>query len=1578
MKFGKTKVPGISSENYEAFAANLRELRKKRALKRNRKLITFFSVVAIIIVFILALAVGLPAALNAHKLHCGFEEHTHTDECYGNKKELICGFAECEAHTHTDECYKTEKTLICSISDKEVHIHSDICYEIKSRLICGMQEDEDHTHTDECYEKEKVLICEAEEGKIHKHNDGCYNTEKILVCELEETEGHTHGKSCYVTAENVLICNLEEHTHTKQCYSDPEADAESKSDWDSVFSSLELSGNRQSDLVHVALTQIGYKESKKNYLIGSDGSENGYTRYGAWYGSPYAEWNPLFAAFCLHFAGIDDYPCDGNCANWVSTLKDSEYDLFRKPEDYIPRTGDLVFFDTDGDTLVNRVGIVTKAKVNKDGELKKLYTVEGDRYGKVDKAVYKNAEEYICGYAEMTDDSLDPSVRRYEKELTARGSDYSVTLAYNDSALIPDGAVLKVTEIAAGTPEYQSYTEKSMTAVGTKSEFSFARFFEISVTAGNETYTPESAVLITVQFDKPVEASAEWAASAVCLSETKAETSDVKVGRLGSTDLINSFTFPDAGYAVFGTVLGVSADAGYTESSGTFYKMCSDLSEINKDGTYIIVASDGYYALDAGESAGSTAAAPVSLVPVEGNNGYYTVAGSLTEDMLWKFASADTIYKIKNVGKDSVYLVINGSGKVLSSDKNGNTLGLHFDSGRKCWVIGDSYGDEAENAAEFIAFNGKSFCAVSTESHACDLLILKQTGETLRIPDIDDSKSQTVKPEYPPYVPDSLSKSGEAAIVGGSTGVFYSDKATSGIENLFTGDSSQDGEVLADKSVIFGDDDYGAFPVYEDNTFGVTLSALGQSYAVRTEKTLESPSDVVFVIDASSDADTPVGDGSAQTKREAAVAAVNSAIENILSLHTGNRVGVVLYAKESAMILPVGRYSVTSVIYNSMQPQPYLVVENGKILTNASLKDAVGNGVDRRDNIEQGGGSYLQSGIAEATRIFENMPDVTYVSKTGSGDYSRFSTVYRKPVTVILSCGDSNYCTPQYNDVLGSVVYGCEKGADGSDYNKGIVGFYTVLSACGHKAAVSAHYKGYAPVYTVGIGVGSTGSGDMSGISGSGDDFKRAVLDPDSVRVKALTDKTSVGYANAGSQLYRLLTGSYDGQFIGKKGAGAFEHSVIPVTDITDTVYFGNVSYADGSYFGAFSEEELKDEMQSIVAEIKKTDINGFVLADRGCVEITDIIGVGMELKGAPVLNYGGRCYNSTSSSEKDGVVTFAYNYEYFSADGSGIKAGLNEIKVSVKTDPQTGMQTVRLIVPDNVLPVYSRNTKANFYYEALPVRLIYKVGLTTESVSRIQKLTDGSLEFYVGEWEDGCCTATFIPASDNAFYADGAFTGTEMPKEQNRSETAKECVIGEVEPVQSNLVRVTHKLGNNGKLIFNGKNATFNITVTNEWDDTIGKNDRYELQIGLYSKSGSQKYAVPVMKGNSEVPMTVVLNGENRWTSTFRDIKYPTDNTEYYLVELNSGSYNLKFSDEDESVGTPLYISEDVKYYAARVMPDKSEKVITVSNGLYDEIPTTGGPGIFTYTFAGACIMLAPLMYGCFKKSRQKRRARR
>ena len=165
-------------------------------------------------------------------------------------------------------------------------------------------------------------------------------------------EEHRHSEECL--SEDTLICEKQEHTHNMACYSDPNADVETLLEWETMFANYPHTGELRKDLVGIAKTQVGYAESQRNFEASDSGVKHGYTRYGAWYGAPYGDWSAMFVSFCLSYAEADskEFPKSSGASSMAELWKTQG--KYASAGEYVPESGDLVFFGN------NTVGIVTE------------------------------------------------------------------------------------------------------------------------------------------------------------------------------------------------------------------------------------------------------------------------------------------------------------------------------------------------------------------------------------------------------------------------------------------------------------------------------------------------------------------------------------------------------------------------------------------------------------------------------------------------------------------------------------------------------------------------------------------------------------------------------------------------------------------------------------------------------------------------------------------------------------------------------------------------------------------------------------------------------------------------------------------------------------------------------------------------------------------------------------------------------------------------------------------------------------------------------------------------------------------
>ena len=410
---------------------------KNRRLWKN-----FVRVMAYVVVFCTTYALILPAITMEYGNTCGLEEHTHSQACFRQDEitEMICTLEECEAHSHTESCYATAG-----------HEHSDDCYVVvQGELIC-QETDESHSHGESCYEATQQVVCGLEEAPV----------QQVLIC-TDDTQAHQHGDDCVkITYEEVQICTLEEHTHTLACHSHPDADLETAEDWEKTLKDVELTGVWTDDLIAVAKSQIGYTESKKNYLTEDGETKQGYSRYGAWFGVPYGGWDVMFASFCLNYAGIpkEAVPHDSSAEKWVQAL--AELKLLDPAEDRVPKLGDLIFF-ADETGKITGVEIIIDLITGKDKTISEIKTIGGDRDNQVSRGRYEADDASIAAYCGM-DKALERFVEKYPEEAEALGllqddllsekvtqtaetENYLVTVTYSADLVMPEGAELRVVE----------------------------------------------------------------------------------------------------------------------------------------------------------------------------------------------------------------------------------------------------------------------------------------------------------------------------------------------------------------------------------------------------------------------------------------------------------------------------------------------------------------------------------------------------------------------------------------------------------------------------------------------------------------------------------------------------------------------------------------------------------------------------------------------------------------------------------------------------------------------------------------------------------------------------------------------------------------------------------------------------------------------------------------------------------------------------------------------------------------------------------------------------------------------------
>ena len=461
---------------------------------------------------------------------CGYADfvvHSHDSRCYDETGNLWCPLSEIEAHRHTADCYvlpeghthadyeweqvlscdlptdsaeDAQPVLVCTKPEIVLHRHTPDCFDADGNLICGQTQILEHRHSDACFD---AVAEPVDTGKLtctdtaHVHTARCYGTWELVCGQEEHThseactaveseepvfcgkDAHTHGEACR-DENGELVCGTEEHTHRLACYADPGADVETAELWEQTFAGVTLTGNWRQDTLAIAETQLGYAESTKNYVVAEDGETvKGYTRYGAWCGEPYGDWNVMFLTFCLHYAGVEGVPPDRDCGSWVTSWADA----FEPAQSHTPAVGDLVLFDRDGDGTADRAGLV--AQITDSG----FAAMEGDAEDAVRLLTYGADDPGILGYINLPEGPK-------EFTLTAQTETGITVTITGESASLPYPAreiTVTVTEVTDG--ERRAIRDQILGEEQAEPERSY--LLDITLWHGEKEIEPTGSVTVT-------------------------------------------------------------------------------------------------------------------------------------------------------------------------------------------------------------------------------------------------------------------------------------------------------------------------------------------------------------------------------------------------------------------------------------------------------------------------------------------------------------------------------------------------------------------------------------------------------------------------------------------------------------------------------------------------------------------------------------------------------------------------------------------------------------------------------------------------------------------------------------------------------------------------------------------------------------------------------------------------------------------------------------------------------------------------------------------------------------------------
>lgn len=460
---------------------------------------------------------GIALAADDTRYYCGKEEHKHTDDCYIEGTEPICGYEEGEIveetmdfadgagdgdssaadwdeagsepesepatqeepepevvlHHHTPDCYEEEEVLTCGIESD--HVHQDYCYDQETgELLCT-----EHEHTDDCYTLEEVLVCGQEEGEPEKTDDGAalYDTDENSAEESDSAEEpeavadpEPEKEATKPETDDEIDTGYTVHHHTAECYGKVlicgkeehehtaaclvNPNAEIDAEYDAKTPDR-TSVDWAQDMVLVARSQLGYTESKAD--VDEDG--NGYTMYADQYYKDkpmvYADWDCTFVAYCLYHAGVpqDIIPQYAS----ISALRG---ELARMNSEYY--TDDPQGFASilPGDIVMYKnaegretIGVVSDAAVDEETDLTTALTVIS---GDVATGCESDGETTIDQVAEV--EVALSEVTSFVSVNAAEGYGISDLMEEDDAALVAEAKNLTncITNVTATETSYKS------------------------------------------------------------------------------------------------------------------------------------------------------------------------------------------------------------------------------------------------------------------------------------------------------------------------------------------------------------------------------------------------------------------------------------------------------------------------------------------------------------------------------------------------------------------------------------------------------------------------------------------------------------------------------------------------------------------------------------------------------------------------------------------------------------------------------------------------------------------------------------------------------------------------------------------------------------------------------------------------------------------------------------------------------------------------------------------------------------------------------------------------------------------
>lgn len=630
------------------------------------------------------------------------------------------------------------------------------------------------------------------------------------------------------------------------------------------------------------------------------------------------------------------------------------------------------------------------------------------------------------------------------------------------------------------------------------------------------------------------------------------------------------------------------------------------------------------------------------------------------------------------------------------------------------------------------------------------------------------------------------------------------------------------------------------------------------------------------------DASGSMGDNN---RLRSAATAMNTAMEALLTGegNENNRVGVTTFSGSANTVLPLAHHQ-------KHNNDDFVSYSNSQLhISTSEYYEGWFN--DGRISVWANGGTYTQSGIATG---------VDALSDAQKPD----DNVVHYPVVILLTDGNPTYYDSDYDNVSNRNPSGNGSDSDGSEE-----GYYTVMTAVAYKQQLTQSYQTKYPGEDVSARFYTIGQ-DLAGL------YPETILNPS---VQNLTEARN------------------------ERG---------DAQDLANTLFPGNqqiddrYSYADGSYTGQMTSEQLEEIFQSIIEDISQITGGVSVGEDTGGrnkMNFYDTLGEGVSFTGEAQLTVptwreedgqmvtgDTRVYDlhfeATTANEDLGIsigdtLTGENGPAYIQAGGVAKavadtvtvgngnaqaldeenaydKSVQDELTVTVR-QLENGKRQLNYYIPAQLMAYNVLNTTTNDYFESAPIQLTYGVQLRND--------TDEAGSYLIGE--PGQTYMEFYPSS--AQNDDGSYKmpyyrpGGQFEKDQatiNKDGTGiagADNYISSTQFLPSNSV-VRIDLGNNGLYTIDGKAMTFHLFWNDANDQDGQRPETVTLQLYREAVSGEsteqpeapnneEPYGAPITLGLSNV----AENDANMW-------EFTTDQLPVYDDQGNIYRYWAKITNTD------------------------------------------------------------------------------